>query len=359
MVYEARLSMISFTENGMRLAARLARLLGEDNCSLFTRCSAYKRAGQADMVKFVDARIGEWAGEQMESGNALIFIGACGIAVRAVAPNLTDKLHDVPVLVIDEKGQYVIPILSGHMGGANELAARIAQRIGAEPVITTATDLNRRFAVDLFAKRNDLSVVNKDGIAKVSSKVLSGQEISVSVETGHLENPSHPPEGVRIVLYPPACPVDVVVSSEAGQFDAAILLKPREYVIGMGCKKGKEAEKIEDFIAKTMGEIGISCMQIYALASIDVKREEQGLLSWSRTRRIPFLTYTAKELGEVQGTFKRSDFVKEQVGVDNVCERAALKASGPAGKLVYEKRAADGMTIAVARREWSVRFDEA
>lgn len=228
-------------------------------------------------------------------------------------PCLTDKLHDSPVLVADEKGQYLIPILSGHVGGANALASWIAEKIGAEPVITTATDLNRKFAVDLFAKKNGLFIVNRDGIAKVSAKVLSGQTISMSVETGHLEVHGKQPDGIHILPYPPAQQVDVMVTSEEKEWDAAILLKPREYVIGMGCRRGKEAEQIDDFIRRHLEKFGIVPGQVVELASIDRKRNEPGLLAWSRKERIPFRTYTAEELQSVKGTFQTSDFVQNQV----------------------------------------------
>ena len=273
----------------------------------------------------------------MQEQNALLFIGACGIAVRAVAPHLTDKLHDVPVLVMDEKGKYVIPILSGHMGGANDLANHIAKKTGAVPVITTATDLNKKFAVDLFAKRNNLYIANKDGIVKVSSKVLAGKEITICIETGHEITCEE--TGVRIVPYPPDRFVDVVVTSKDDVFDTSLLLKPREYVIGIGCKKGKKANEIDKFISKTINEMGVSIMQIFALSSISQKSDEQGIIEWCRTEGIPFFTYTAEELQEVNGTFTKSVFVKNQVGVDNVCERAAVKACGE-----------DGMTIAIAMR---------
>ncbi len=278
----------------------------------------------------------------------MLFIGACGIAVRAVAPHLTDKLHDVPVLVMDEKGKYVIPILSGHMGGANDLANHIAKKTGAVPVITTATDLNKKFAVDLFAKRNNLYIANKDGIVKVSSKVLAGKEITICIETGHEITCEE--TGVRIVPYPPDRFVDVVVTSKDDVFDTSLLLKPREYVIGIGCKKGKKANEIDKFISKTINEMGISIMQIFALSSISQKSDEQGIIEWCRTEGIPFFTYTAEELQEVNGTFTKSVFVKNQVGVDNVCERAAVKACGEGGKLICPKVAENGMTIAIAMR---------
>lgn len=295
----------------------------------------------ADIIEYVETGIGDWAGEQMTRKNALLFIGACGIAVRAIAPHLTDKLHDSPVLVMDEAGRFVIPIMSGHMGGANELARKISELLGAVPVITTATDINHKFAVDLFAKKNGLQIMNKDGIAKVSAKVLAGEELTMSIGQ---------PEG----------PVDILIAAEKKEAETLIWLKPKEYVIGIGCRKDKEAEALEAFIARTLYEQGILPEQIWRMASIDVKKAESGLLAWSKKYNVLFVTYTAEELMAVQGNFEGSDFVKAQVGVDNVCERAALKACEEEGELVYKKHAEDGMTIAIARctkREWRMEFD--
>ena len=351
-----RLSMISFTKNGKRLSERIAKLLEKElEVELYTKCGAgIKETAYSDILA-VKTSVGDWAKEQMQEQDALIFIGACGIAVRAVAPFLTDKLHDIPVLVMDEKGKYVIPILSGHMGGANALANYIAEKTGAEAVITTATDINKKFAVDLFAKRNSLYIANKDGIVKVSSKVLAGKEITISIETGHEITCEE--TGVQLVPYPPVGFVDVVVTSKDDVFDTSILLKPREYVIGIGCKRGKNVNEIDKFISKTINEMEISIMQILALSSISQKRDEQGLIEWCRKEGIPFITYTAEELQGLNGNFTESSFVKNQVGVDNVCERAAVKACGENGKLVLPKVAETGMTIAIAKREWKVCFD--
>ena len=344
-----KLSIISFTENGKQLSERIGKLLGgELEIGLYTKCEADIKNDTFSDVLFVKTSVGDWAKEQMREKNALLFIGACGIAVRAVAPFLRDKLHDVPVLVMDEKGKYVIPVLSGHMGGANDLANQIAEKTGAEPVITTATDINSKFAVDLFAKRNNLSIANKDGIVKVSSKVLAGKEITISIEPGYEITCEEP--GVRVVSYPPVGFVDVVITSGDDVFDALLYLKPREYVIGIGCKKGKGVEEIDHFILKTLKERGISVRQIFALSSISQKRDEQGIVEWCRREGIPFFTYTAEELQEINGDFTKSLFVKEQVGVDNVCERAAVKACGENGKLLVPKIAENGMTVAIALR---------
>ena len=352
-----KLSVISFTENGKQLSECIVKLLEKElEIKLYTKCEAGIKDDIYSDILFLKKSVGDWAKERMQEQNALLFIGACGIAVRAVAPHLTDKLHDVPVLVMDEKGKYVIPILSGHMGGANDLANHIAEKTGAEAVITTATDLNKKFAVDLFAKRNRLYIANKDGIVKVSSKVLAGKEITMSIEAGHEIIGGE--SGIRFVPYPPMGVVDVVVTSKDDMFDTSLLLKPREYVIGIGCKKGKKANEIDDFILKAIKKKGISIMQIFALSSISQKRDEQGIVEWCRKEGIPFFTYTAEDLREVNGTFTKSMFVKNQVGVDNVCERAAVKACGEDGKLILPKVAENGMTIAVAKREWKVCFDE-
>lgn len=352
------ISIISFTGRGMQLSEKIARYLGDDNVSVFTKCSLIKEEDRTDFVTYVEEGVGQWAQEQMEKKHVLLFIGACGIAVRAIAPYITDKLHDSPVLVMDENGEYIIPILAGHMGGANEIAVRIALKFGSIPVITTATDLNKKFAVDLFAKRNSLHIVNKDGIVKISSKVLEGKTVTLSVEPGHIVKGSKIPESIEIVSYPPKGAVDILITTEEMGNDGGLCLRPQEYIVGMGCRKGKEAEKIEHYIQQNLDVVGISKKQVRALASIDRKKDEEGLLAWCRKANVPFWTYAAEELETVEGDFKASDFVKEQVGVDNVCERAALRACGKNGVLILHKQAEDGMTIAIARREWRVEFDE-
>ena len=373
------LSIISFTEKGAHLSLKLLDMLNEagESAGLFTKCSKYRDGSINKRLRYVYSSTDEWAKVQMSAKNELLFIGACGIAVRAIAPWVTNKLYDSPVLVMDEIGTYVIPILSGHVGGANEIAVKIAEMTGSIPVITTATDLNRSFAVDIFAKKNYLYIENKDGIAKVSSKVLGGEKISIAVETpeygiSESETESHHYKQIRyeqlrhdsqfanqieIVDFPPRQPVDVIITSQKQDYDASLVLRPKEYVLGMGCKRDKEPEKIAEYIDQTLTELGISKNQVYAVCSIDKKRDEAGFLQWSSLERIPFITYSAEELEEVEGDFEASQFVKSQVGVDNVCERAALKGCGESGELVYRKHASDGMTIAVAKRDWRVSFD--
>lgn len=352
--------IISFTEKGIGVSQRVAEVMRNDDVEVFTKYSVAKEGNNLPIIRYVEESTLEWARKQMEEKHTLLFIGACGIAVRAIAPCVTDKLHDSAVLVLDENGTYMIPILSGHVGGANEIAVKIAAEIGAMPVITTATDINSKFAVDLFAKRNGLHIENKDGIAKVSSKVLAGKEIRIAIEQGHFEENVSLPEGIVLLESETMInqAADVVITTKDGEKGVLLTLKPKEYIVGIGCKRGKEEEKINQFILKNLNEMGISTEQIMAVSSIDKKKDEAGLIAWCRKQRIPFWTYTAEQLQKMQGDFSVSDFVKEQVGVDNVCERAALAACQYGGSLVYKKHAEDGMTIAIAKREWRVGFDE-
>ena len=427
-----KVSIISFTLKGIELSLKIKKAFSgeaEEDLCLYTKCShaekslterklTEKNLAEKDLVEsglsYVEQPLTEWTGEQMKKRRSLLFIGACGIAVRAIAPFLTDKLNDVPVLVMDEQGRFVIPVLAGHVGGANELAVSLAERMGSTPVITTATDLNHCFAVDLFARRNALHIVNKDGIAKVSSRILAGEEVTMAVEEGHLQEgeagstggrkvprEGNVPEGIRIVpcsaelhtdvpVMPtevsedvPAVsaestedapvaftessagipgvtesPVDILVAPASYGKGRLLTLRPKEYVIGIGCKRGKAAEQINQFVNRVLKESGISMEQVAAFVSIDRKKDEEGILWMSSHYGIPFVTYSAEELQQVEGTFHASEFVKSQVGVDNVCERAALQFSGPDGILITGKQAEDGITAAIVKRRWSVSFDE-
>lgn len=338
-----KIAIISFTERGRLLSERIQGLLqGEEEILLYGK---------------PEEGVIRWAGEQFAERNALVFIGACGIAVRAIAPFVKDKLQDSPVLVLDEEGKYVVPILSGHVGGANELAEALAKRLGAVPVITTATDVNRKFAVDLFAKRNGLTLWNKEGIAPVSAKILRGEKASVSIEGMEAYHGNSEltgmwiPEELELVPYPPKQKTDIVISADIEVMGQAVLfLKPKEYVLGIGCKKGKSEEEIHSLIQKKVTEMGIEIRDIAMIASIDRKKEEAGICGWASHNRIPYLTFSAEQLQAVEGAFCHSGFVKQTVGVDNVCERAALAACGKGGSLLAGKQAENGITLAVAKR---------
>ena len=371
-----KICIVSFTKKGYELSCDIAHKLkkSEYEVEVFTKCSRLSDVNvkNTDDEYFrntgcISQNISDWTAAQMSEKKALIFIGACGIAVRAIASSVNDKLKDSPVMVIDELGQFVIPILSGHVGGANELAVLLAERMNATPVITTATDINNKFAVDVFAKKCRLAIVNKDGIARVSSKVLAGEVVTMSVDREHipakhrqlirafLDEADMSTDAIKTVDFPPAYRADIVVSCEKAKEpkNCSIYLKPTQFVLGVGCRRDTAFENIDSAIRQSLLELQIDISDIDMIASIDVKKDEPGIKEFCDRNRIEFVTYTADELMAVQGEFSASQFVKEHVGVDNVCERAAVLACirecNEAGKLVYKKHKYDGVTVAAAK----------
>ena len=326
----------AFTEQGKKTAYEITRTPSVDNYSYYDKSKD---------------TLSEWTKDAFANRRALIFVGAMGIAVRTIAPYIKSKLTDSPVIVVDEKGQFVIPILSGHVGGANELAHKIAEHLGAVAVITTATDINDVFAVDVFAVKNGLEILNKKGIQAVSSKILEGERATISFPLGKSRKL---PQELIYIDYPPKINVDIIISEDDELLKKATFpLRPKKKILGIGCKKGKSCEDIEELV----DECGVDMNQIYAVASIDIKKNETGIIQFSNKYRIEFLTYTKEELMKIEGDFSASEFVNSTVGVDNVCERSALLCAGKNGRILQKKTAKNGVTLAVAERDWEIDFE--
>ena len=278
-----------------------------------------------------DEDVYKWTADNFREGNALIFVGAVGIAVRALSGLPSDKLSDCPVVVIDDGGNFVIPVLSGHAGNANKLAEILALCLGAIPVITTSSDVNGVFSVDTFAVENRLNISDKAGIKRVSSRALENKKVTLSIKD-----------------FPPSSPVDVIVADETDA-EHLLLLKPREYTVGLGMKKDKEPAELEEFFLRTLKDEGLNPDDVYAFCTIDIKEDEPALIALRDKYRIPVISFDAELLSKAPGEFTGSDFVRSTTGVDNVCERAAVLGSG-CGELILRKKALNGMTIAVAKR---------
>ena len=281
----------------------------------------------------------EWAKRGFERADALIFCCAAGIAVRAIAPYVCDKTKDPAVIVCDEHGKYVIPILSGHIGGANELARQIAEITGGQAVITTATDINGLFAVDVFAKKNNLKITDMHLAKEVSAALLRGEKV------GFYSDIPFEGELPKGLTQDKAYLGIAVTARDISPYERTLRLVPKRYAVGMGCKRGKSADELENFLLRTLKNCGISTDEIRAIASIDIKADEQGLIELAKRLNVPFITYSADELNSVEGDFSESAFVESTTGTSCVCERAAALASG--GIPVICKTAEDGKTLAV------------
>ena len=320
---------LAFSARGLALAQRLAAALGGQAA----RCAP-------------PVTLDGWTREHFAQGAGLVYIGACGIAVRAAAPYLRGKETDPAVVAVDERGRYAVPLLSGHLGGANALARAIGRACGAQPVITTATDAGGLFPVDDWARRQGCAVADPGRIKAFSARLLPGQ-------TGRLYS-DWPIAG--------QAPAGVALTADKGGCDAALTLTdpgpgvlwlaPRAVALGAGCRRGAPAAALEEALAALLRAQRLCEKSVCGVFTIDRKGDEPGLRAFCAAHGWPLVTYTAAELAAVPGSFTPSDFVARTVGVDNVCERAAVRGAG-GGRLLVPKRAGGGVTLAAAVKQFT------
>lgn len=294
--------------------------------------------------------IADLTGEVFPDADLLVYFGAAGIAVRSIAPFVRSKAEDPAVLSVDEAGKYCISLLSGHIGGANRYAAELSEFLGAVPVITTATDLEGRFAVDVFASENGLRIREPGRIRAVSSAVLRGEQIPVYLDP-FLKADALPEELKRTERREEA---RVVISCLRGESDRpdALHLVPRVVCLGIGCRRGTPEEEIRAAADRAVRERGIDRDAVAELASVTLKEQEPGLLKFASETGLPIRFFPPEELNRLSGTFSASDFVRETAGTDCVCERAAVLAAGRAGAdaLILKKMVCGRVTAAAAVR---------
>lgn len=331
-----KIAILSVTERGQQLSQNIAIHLPEHEIRQY----GYERYPDAQMTLFKS--IAEQTSLLFNSIDGLIFIGATGIAVRSIAPLLHDKVHDPAVIVMDEQGKFVIPLISGHIGGANALAELLAERMDAMPVITTATDIGGRFSPDSFAAANGLLLHDLAAAKEVAAAVLHGERVGIQSAYPYLNLPDELTDDVN-------CRVGICIGTEK-MFPVTLELTAKNIVVGIGCKKGTSARQIADAVRFA----DIPEERITAVATIDIKAHEPGLSAYCQERCIPLHCFSAEKLNEVQGTFITSDFVKNVTGVDNVCERSAVLCSG--GHLTVQKHVQHGVTVAAAEMPMLLDF---
>ncbi|MBP1736191.1 MAG: cobalamin biosynthesis protein CbiG [Oscillospiraceae bacterium] len=323
--------MISFTRKGYALGETLAALLSASHCVTLSKGFG------ADKTS-----LSGWTAEAFAEAEGLIFIGAAGIAVRSIAPHLASKISDPGVLVVDDCGRFVIPILSGHLGGANELAAAVAELLQAIPVITTATDSNGVFAVDSWARRQGLMIANPERIKWVSARLLAGETIRIRSQ---FPISGTPPRGIELT---DDKEYDVLVSIKTRGREGVLRLIPPVCALGVGCRRDIPAEAVETAFQALLGKGSIAQQAVCRVCSINMKAGEPGILAFCRARRLPFECFSAQTLAQAEGSFASSAFVRQVTGVDNVCERSAVCGCPGGGDLIVKKNAGNGVTMALA-----------
>lgn len=352
--------MICFTERGAWVCRRLFHKLKEtgEECEAIIPKRFLREEWKKEGLKEREEEfLSQWTGKMFAEKRAMIFVSATGIAVRAIAPWIRDKMTDPPVVTVDEGAQFVIPLLSGHVGGANELARHIADWLEAVPVITTATDVNGKFAVDLFASAYHMTIIDRKEAKNISAAVLEGKQIGVFSDLPIKKLP----DGFVMDRW---CEENICITVKDPSFPekkaSYLRLVPRAVVLGVGCRRGTDPEFMKEKVFVLLKEHGIDPAAVKAIASVDVKQDEPAVLDLKQLFDGECLHqpceqrfYTPEQLNQVPGDFKESAFVKKQIGVGNVCERSACAAGG---KLLVEKQAGDGITLAAAL-EWQGELD--
>lgn len=287
--------------------------------------------------------------KDFQSKDAMVFVMAVGIVVRKIAPLLRSKLTDPAVIVVGQDGKYVISLLSGHIGGANEMTNAIAALLQAESVITTATDLQGQVAFDVVAVKNHLVIENPDQIKTVSSALLSGECVQLQSDLSVL----HADKYSQIVwTESQKTTCKVIISDrlfpEEKNAKPTLYLRPVDLVIGVGCKKGISFAHLESCFLFFLQTYGYAISSVKAIATIKRKQEEAAILQLCETYQIPLQIISDEAICNCQYSFEVSDFVKRVTGLPAVAESCSYLAS-ECGTVLTGKVKYPGVTLAACR----------
>ncbi len=342
------IDIYAFSRNGAKLCDKIiAGLEGHD-------VKAYVPEKYADSACNVAVRqedLYKSTEKSFENKDCIIFVGAAGIAVRAVAPFVRSKKTDPAVICVDEKGLNVISLLSGHIGGANHLTRKIAEITGGNPIITTATDINGKFAVDEWANNKNMHILSLKPARDIAACILENKKVGLCSEFNiYGEIPE------EIDMNEKEIGICISLDSDKKPFKNTLNLIPRIISVGVGCRKGTDFNTIYDAIKDVLSENKISHFAIKSINSIDLKKEEEGIIRASEIFKVPFHTYTKEELNNLEGQFSSSDFVKSIAGVDSVCERASMTGNKNK-KLIINKTIKNSVTVAASIDDYTVDFE--
>ena len=326
------ISLIAFTHRGCLLGKRLAEELGG---RLWTTDRLAREMGLPPCGTLRD-----WAEARFADSEALVFISAAGIAVRTIAPFVKDKFSDPAVVSVDEAGQFAVPLLSGHVGGANDLARRVAELTGGHAAVSTATDVNGLFAVDQWAREQNLVLCGRAEAKAVSAALLEGKPVGFQsawpISGTMPRGLGGEPAGTGICIGP---------TTAERPFAQTLHLVPRAVTLGVGCRRGTAQAALEVALEAFLKQSAIPAEAVRGVATIDLKQDEPGLLALAEAHGWPITFFTAEDLAAETGDFPPSAFVEKTTGVDNVCQRAAQRAGG---HVIIPKTICQGVTFAAA-----------
>lgn len=340
------INIYALTRGGAKLAIKIGNALGGH---VYVKHMPLNCMVPKD-VKIIEGSLKQLVSEHFKQSECMIFIMATGVVVRTIAPLIVSKMSDPAVLVLDEKAQFVISLLSGHIGGANRYAIQIGALTGANPVITTATDVNQTIAFDVFAQYNNCHIVDMTSLKFISGAIVNGDCVAFYCDDqlkGSL------PQNIKMVKathYLNDYPFGVYVGAKLWQPSNAdgcyLKLISRSLVLGIGCKKGIKKAHIQESVEIFLRSLGYCIAALHHVATVDVKSEEAGILDFCQMYHLPLDIVKRSDILKIEHRFKGSTFVKSQIGISAVAEPCAV-ISGKDGELVAEKTAFNGITLAL------------
>jgi cobalt-precorrin 5A hydrolase len=359
---DSDIAVVAITRLGVETSQKIQRCL--EAAGLAATVYAPKKYSQSGVV-VMEKNIGDFIKDIYSKVDAVVAVMATGIIIRSVAPLLESKLTDPAVVGVDASGKFVISLLSGHLGGANQLSRLIAEGIGATPVITTASDVMGKQSVDELAKQLHLAIRNPDSLVAVNSAIVNEDRIVV-VLVGEVKLPISTLGGFEVKTADNGLEaLDIINRYDAGIIvtnePLAIakfvkpftILKIKRIVVGLGARRDASAENILKAVNQVIDKLHLPLARIDRYATVDIKRSSKPMIEAVEKLGAPLEFLTVEELRGVvnEDLSPDSAMVQEKIGVGGVCERAALLVAGNNSKLILKKTKLNGVTVAVAEGE--------
>lgn len=347
---EAKICLVCITENGKKLALKINNLIENSHVYIVSdKNNNLNIDNEKENVFLVKDKLSVLVENLFKEYQYIIFIMATGIVVRVIAPHINSKFSDPAILVTDEKGINIISLLSGHMGGANEMTLHISKLINSNPVITTATDVNKKSSLDMIAKKLDAHIDDfRENVKDVNAMLVNNQEVGIYIDGDYdidtrgfkvLNSIENIDDLEKIVI--------VTNKKEIIKKSSVIKVIPRNLVVGIGCRRNTDSLLLQESLNDLLHQYNIDIKSIKQIGSIDIKHDEKAIIDLASNLGIEFTTICAEEISKVDYLFDKSEFVKKNVGVYCVAEPVAHILSN--GNLIIEKHKYRGITISVGR----------
>lgn len=328
-----KIAILSVSNNGRELSEKIQNILNED--STIITVDLYHKNVKSTIEKIFN------------DYDAIIGVMAVGILIRSISSNVKSKTSDPAVISIDEKGKFVISLLSGHLGGANKLTSYIANKLDSTPVITTATDVNNKLAIDTLANKYYWNIENPKNILPLNKAILDGEPVDLIVnnkEFSYLKDFLKDKSEINLIKSE-----NNFENIEAKFKDYSLKIVPRKIVMGIGARKDISEDKVYNAIKQACDSLKLDINRVNEVATIDVKKNEQGIIKTVEKLDLPLNIISTETVKNFKSDVcSKSDFVNKVIGVNGVCEPCALICAGEGSELIYKKTAFNGVTIALA-----------